>query len=188
MRVERGPSSPLFSSYDPFSSRFLVGFCHLQTHLTASLRGQNVLGGEALLLCSTFTCLQHPILLYYMCCIKTGTTENLSLPTTRVREHQNVILMQTHPQEDSFHVLIRMCRFAVWKKYTDISEEPTASIFRKSQAIRMLSYTLKSIRSTISFATVPILWSSGRVIARCNVAAGHHRFGGKYSLHPQGTK
>lgn len=80
MGVERGPFSPLFSSYDPFSSRFLVGFCHLQTHLTASLRGQNVLGGEALLLCSTFTCLQHPILLYYTCCIKTGTTENLSPP------------------------------------------------------------------------------------------------------------
>jgi hypothetical protein len=90
MGFEKDAFNPLFPSYDPFSSRFflpLVGLCHLHTHLTASLRGQNVLGGlrgELLLLCSTFTSLQHPILLYYTCCIKTGTPENLSFPPTDV--------------------------------------------------------------------------------------------------------
>jgi hypothetical protein len=99
--VAKDPFIPLFSSYDPFSSRFLlplVGFCHLHTHLTASLRGQNVLGGvrgELLLLCSTFTCLQHPILLYYTCCIKTSTTENLSLPASDVVRTSALVVFQT---------------------------------------------------------------------------------------------
>lgn len=197
MGVERGPFSPLFSSYDPFSSRFIVGFCHLQTHLTASLRGQNVLGGEALLLCSIFTCLQHPILLYYTCCIKTGTTENLPpSPTTRVslhmvREHQDVILTQTQPQEDSFMCLYKQ------KNVSPCSLEEVYRHFGRTYSIHLQEkqsnqnaflHSVKSIRSTISFATVSILWSSGRVIAQRNVAAGHQRFEAKYSLHPQGTK
>lgn len=156
-RVERGAFSPLFPSYDPFSSRFLVAFCHLRTHLTASLRGQNVSGGEVLLLCTTFTCLQHPILLYYTCCIKTGTTENLFLPTTReslctrLGNIRTLSHKHTHKRNPLNYLQIQkedlytvMWYRAVRNNHTDISDERTASIFKTSQANKMLSWTFLS--------------------------------------------